>query len=73
MPPKYGKSKMRKSKPSLRKAQAVVSKNRKSKAKKTMDTFFFKSKVTAQVTPVQGVSTSNYIYNTFTLDPTGTG
>lgn len=55
----------------MAKAKKMVSKQRKAKAKKNMDTFFFKSKVTAQIIPVQGVSVSNYIYNQFTLDPTG--
>jgi hypothetical protein len=57
--------------PAMAKAKKMVSKQRKAKAKKNMDTFFFKSKVTAQIIPVQGVSVSNYIYNQFTLDPTG--
>lgn len=65
MPPRYRKSK----KPSMAKAKGMVTKQRKAKAKKNMDTFFFKSKVTAQITPLQGVAVANYIFNAFTLDP----
>jgi len=39
-----------------------------------MDTFFFKSKVTAAIVPTQSfspVGPSNYIYNSFSLDPSG--
>ena len=53
----------------MKQAQAMVTKQRKAKAKKNMDTFFFKSKVTASVLPNQGVAVANYIYNVFTLDP----
>jgi len=67
---KYGKS-MKARKPSLKTAQKVVTKSRAKKAKKNMDTFFFKSKVTATITPQQGALVANYIYNSFTLDPTG--
>jgi len=59
--------------PAMAKAKKMVTKQRKGKAKKNMDTFFFKSKVTALITPVQGVAVSNYIYNCFTLDPTAGG
>jgi len=58
-------------KPSMKKAQAMVTKKNKAKAKKNMDTFFFKSKVTATLTPQQGVRVANFVANTFTLDPTG--
>lgn len=67
MPPRFKKSK----KPSMAKAKRMVTKQRKAKAKKNMDTFFFKSKVTALITPLQGVAVANYIYSVFTLDPTG--
>ena len=60
-------------KPSMAKAKSMVGKQHKAKAKKNMDTFFFKSKVTAAITPTQGVTVANYIYNTFTLDPAGNG
>lgn len=52
-------------------AKKMVTKQHAKKAKKNMDTFFFKSKVTATITPQQGGLVANYIYNSFTLDPTG--
>lgn len=55
----------------MKRAKAMVTKEHKAKAKKNMDTFFFKSKVTATITPQQGALVANYIYNSFTLDPTG--
>jgi len=55
----------------MAKAKKMVTKQRAQKAKKNMDTFFFKSKVTATITPQQGGLVANYIYNTFTLDPAG--
>lgn len=62
-------------KPSMAKAKRMVAKQHKRKAKKNMDTFFFKSKVTASITPYQSLNPasglSNYIYNSFSLDPTG--
>jgi len=66
---KYSTRRLKKGTAKYRAAKHMISKQRKSKAKRNMDTFFFKSKVTAQVTPQQGVTTSNYIYNAFTLDP----
>lgn len=63
-------------KPSMAKAKKMVAKQRKTKAKKNMDTFFFVSKVTAAITPSQGniiTGPANYIYNSFTLDPAGNG
>lgn len=65
--------KARGKKPSMAKAKKMVTKNNKAKAKKNMDTFFFKSKVEATITPRQALApgVSNYIYNAFTLDPTG--
>jgi len=56
----------------MAKAKRMVTKQRKAKAKKNMDTYFLKTKVTATLTPTQGVTVSNYIYSVFTLDPTGT-
>jgi len=61
----------KKRKPSMAKAKKMVTNQRRGKAKKNMDTFFFKSKVTATITPQQGALVANYIYNSFTLDPTG--
>jgi hypothetical protein len=55
----------------LKRAKAMVEKERKGKAKKNMDTFFFKSKVTAAIIPTQGTFVSNYVYNSFSLDPSG--
>lgn len=69
MPKNFRKSRKSK-KVTLRVAKKVVRRVHKKKAKKNMDTFFFKSKVTAMVTPNQGMAVSNYIYNSFTLDPT---
>jgi hypothetical protein len=68
MPRKF--QKRRQSKPSMKKAKAMVSKQRKTKAKKNLDTFFLKTKSLFNAAPTQGVSVSNYIYNTYTLDPT---
>lgn len=67
MPPRVKKSK----KPSMATAKKMVTKQHAKKAKKNMDTFFFKSKVTVTITPQQGGLVANYIYNSFTLDPTG--
>jgi len=72
MPGKSRKSKKSK-KVTLKVAKRKVAKVHKKKAKKNMDTFFFKSKVTAVITPSQGASVANYIYNTFSLDPAGAG
>lgn len=51
----------------MAKAKRSLAKSKKSKAKKNLDTFYLKAKVTALVTPSQGVSTSNYIYGTYHL------
>lgn len=61
----------RKSKPTLKKAQAVITKNHKVKAKKNMDTYFLKTKSLFNVTPIQGVTVANYVYTVYTLDPKG--
>lgn len=54
----------------MKKAQRVVGKVRKSKAKRNMDTFFLQVKNTGIITPTQGVAVSNYVYNAWSLDPT---
>jgi len=72
MPPR--KTKTRKTrKPKLKAAKKLVQKIHKLKARKNMDTFFFKSKVTAVITPSQGNVVANYIYNSFSLNPAGSG
>jgi len=60
-------------KPSMKTAQKMVTKQHKSKAKRNMDTFFLKVKTEAVLTPTQGISVANYIYNTFTLSPVNVG
>jgi len=47
----------------------MVTKNRKQKAKKNMDTFFLKTKTLLTLTPAQGVTVSNYIYGGFVMNP----
>lgn len=59
-------------KPTMAKAKAMVTKNRKAKAKKNMDTYFLKTKNLFNVVPVQGTTVSNYVYTVHNLDPTGT-
>lgn len=59
------------SKPAMAKAKKMVTKQRKAKAKRNMDTFFLKAKTVATITPSQGIATSNYVSQTFSLDPTG--
>lgn len=71
MPPSWKKSGRKQRKPAVAKAKKIVAKHTKAKAKKNMDTFFFKSKVTAAITPQQGALVANYIYNSFSLDPAG--
>lgn len=51
----------------------MVTKLHKSKAKRAMDTFFLKVKTEAMLTPNQGTSVANYIYNSFTLSPVNVG
>jgi len=60
------------SKPSMAKAKKMVTKQRKQKAKRNMDTFFLKTTNTVTITPSQGTTVSNYIYRVFTLDPADT-
>jgi len=50
----------------------MVTKNRKQKAKRNMDTFFLQAKTLATLTPVQGVQVHNYVYIAYTLDPRST-
>lgn len=57
-------------KPSVAKAKRVVTKVRKSKAKRNMDTFFLKAKTVSTIVPAQGVAVANYVYWASTLDPT---
>jgi hypothetical protein len=70
MPPNGRFSKSKKSNINIKKAKQLITKVHKTKAKKNMDTFFFKAKVTSNITPIQGGTVSNYIYQVFTLDPT---
>lgn len=58
-------------KPTMAKAKKMITKQHKAKAKKNMDTYFLKTKNLFNAVPVQGVSVSNYIYLSYTLDPTG--
>lgn len=48
--------------PTMKKAKAMVRKQHKAKAKKNMDTFFFKAKTTGMITPSQGATVSNYVW-----------
>lgn len=64
---KSASSKPRTSKPSLRKAKQMVTKNRKAKAKKNMDTFFLRAKVQSTLIPAQGALVANYLYQHFSL------
>jgi len=57
--PKYPKSTK---KPSMAKAKQMVTKQRKKRASKNMDTFFLKAKTLLNVVPAQGVSVANYSY-----------
>lgn len=47
-----------------------MTKLRKAKAKRNMDTFFLQVKNVGMITPTQGVAVSNYVYNAWSLDPT---
>lgn len=51
----------------LAKAKRVMGKKTKAKAKRNMDTFFFKAKSAATISPRQGVSVANYIYQNIGL------
>jgi len=72
MPPKTWRPR-RARKPSMKKAKAMVTKQRKQKAKKQMDTFYLKTKTLNNVSFTQAITTSNYFYWSSTMDPTGTG
>jgi hypothetical protein len=67
MAPKRHGGKARK--PTMAKAKRMVTKQRKAKAKKNMDTYFLKTKNIVTLTPGQGAVVSNYLYNVWTLDP----
>lgn len=69
MPPKSTWKKSRK--PSMKRAKQMVTKERKAKAKRNMDTFFLKTKTLYNIGFTQGVSVSNYFYWGSTLNPTG--
>lgn len=60
---------LRAKKPNMAKAKKMVTKQRKAKAKKNMDTFYLKTRVLQTVTPSQGVATANYIYYSQGMDP----
>lgn len=62
-----GKSKTASKKVTMKKAQKMVSKMHKTKAKKNLDTFFFKAKNAVTILPGQSISTANYVYNQFAL------
>jgi len=69
-PSKFGKPRAVR-KPTLAKAKSMVTKSHKKAAKKNMDTFFLKTKSLFNVTPSQGLTTSNYIYSVVGMDPSG--
>lgn len=49
-------------KPTMAKAKRMVTKERKVKAKRNMDTFFLRAKWSAVITPQQGGTVANYVY-----------
>lgn len=57
----------RASKGAVRKAKRVIAKNKKARAKKNMDTYFYRGRVIGSIVPMQGVSVSNYTSNFFQL------
>lgn len=59
-------------KPTMAKAKRMVTKQRKVKAKKNMDTYFLKTKTLSNVVPIQAIlpGVSNYVYLAYNLDPT---
>lgn len=59
--------------PSMKSAKKLVTKQRKAKAKRNMDTFFLKTKTLNNVSFTQGITKSNYFYWNSTCDPTGVG
>lgn len=54
------------SKRAFRKAKKAIGNKKKAMAKKNMDTFFLRIRNTSTLTPTQGVSTPNYIYQFYT-------
>lgn len=62
MPRQPRTTRSRKPKMSLAKAKKMVTKNRKVKAKKNMDTFFLKARYSGVITPQQGAIVANYVY-----------
>lgn len=56
------KKPQRRTKPTMKQAKRMVTKEHKAKAKRNMDTFFFKAKYTGSITPQQGTTVSNYIW-----------
>lgn len=59
-------------KPSMAKAKRMITKQRKSKAKRNMDTWFFKARCEGTIVPQQGASVANYVYWATDLDPVNT-
>jgi len=70
---KQTRSRKRTSKPSMAKAKRMVTKQRKAKAKKNMDTYFLKCRNEFTAVPGQGTLVSNYLYLAYNLDPTAGG
>jgi len=58
--------------PTMAKAKKMVTKQRKQKAKRNMDTYFLKTKSEVVIIPSQGVSVANYVYASFLLNSSGT-
>lgn len=63
------KTQVRKTKPSMKTAKAMVTKQRKQKAQRNMDTFYLKAKNEGTIVPKQGVTVANYVYWAVDLDP----
>lgn len=60
-------------KPAMRRAKKMVTALHRRKAKKNMDTFFLKAKMTGAIIPAQGGTVSNYVwYSPVLLDSTNT-
>lgn len=64
------KTSKRMTKKQVQKAKRVVSKIKKTQAKRNMDTFYLKARVESTVVPSQGVQVANYVYWRVNLDPT---
>lgn len=67
MPPKKTRAPRRPRKMGVKKARKIVTKERKTKAKKNMDTFFLRAKTQTTLKPVQGGAVANYVYQHFPL------